>query len=182
MDLQDIVMDLQDIVMNLQDIVMDLLAQPRPAIRLFIVYPQTLLTFDGTPWDNRDANAQTWMYAREARQQQADTIAGTRKHSYPSYYRNSEELPLSTPGTISPYNGRREWLHQPLVPGRETAWAPRTGTPKGAVRSFYTRGTPTEFDVGFHDPKAGKTPGGSDNFSLARYHAAVPPPPRSPTI
>ncbi|OTA62098.1 hypothetical protein K449DRAFT_465496 [Hypoxylon sp. EC38] len=132
-------------------------------------------SFDGTPWDNRDPNSQTWMYARDARQQQSGLPAG-KARPYPSPFKNGERLPLSTPGSIPRNKPNPEWLHHPLIPGRTTTWDPQRDAKLGGVRSFYTEGNASQFDVGYHDPKLGKSARGHDKFSLANYHAAVPPP------
>ncbi|KAI0378643.1 hypothetical protein F5Y04DRAFT_261263 [Hypomontagnella monticulosa] len=130
-------------------------------------------SFDGNPWNNKDPDSQTWMYAREARQQQDGVPAGKRL-PYPSRFGNGEVLPLSTPGTSK--HGRSEWLHHPLIPGRSNTWVPYRRDPVGGVRSFYTEGDTSQFDVGFHDPKIPGYPKGREPFSLARYHAGVRPP------
>ncbi|KAI1404939.1 hypothetical protein F4819DRAFT_68116 [Hypoxylon fuscum] len=49
--------------------------------------------FNGTPWDNQDPDSQDWIYASEARQQQATVPVGTAR-PYPSAFRNGEDLPL----------------------------------------------------------------------------------------
>ena len=113
------------------------------------------------------------MYARDAREQQANVPAGQRK-PYPSRYGNAERLDLSTPGSQLKPGARPAWLHQPLTPGQTAAWTPRSGNPIGAVRSIYTAGNPMKFDVAYHDPRLGTSAGGSGNFALATYHTAEP--------
>ena len=114
------------------------------------------------------------MYARDARQQQANVPAGRRK-PYPSTYGNFEELELSTPGSQLRPEYDREWLHHPLTPGQSATWTSRSGIKAGAVRSIYTAGNPKEFDVAYHDPRRGTSARGSGKFGLATYHAAEPP-------
>ncbi|KAI0161951.1 hypothetical protein GGR52DRAFT_146886 [Hypoxylon sp. FL1284] len=90
-------------------------------------------SFDGTPWNGKfDSHSQTWMYAREATQQQAILPANYKARPYPSTYGNIEELPLSTPGARRQATSRQLWLHHPLVPGRATTWGQK-GTPRGPV-------------------------------------------------
>ncbi|ROV95289.1 hypothetical protein VPNG_08963 [Cytospora leucostoma] len=157
------------------------LAQPPPAqpllppspkiIHLLIEFRQTRLTFNGNPSDQHDPwRSQTWMYARDARQQQAGVPAG-QALPYPSTFSNHEQLPLSTPGTYMGPRRGQEWLHYPLKPGRPATWTPSSGQPAGAVRSFYTAGNPNQFDVGYHLPAPKRT---NNDFELANYHAAVP--------
>lgn len=138
-------------------------------------------SFNGIPWNDRDVNSQTWMYASETRQQQAGVPAG-RARPYPSLFGNGEGLPLSTPGSDLRPNRGKEWLHHPLTPGRASTWTSASGVPPGGVRSFYTAGNPSEFDVGHHNPTLGASARGSGNFGLANYHAQVAPLPPSPPL
>ncbi|KAK3347172.1 hypothetical protein B0T25DRAFT_296016 [Lasiosphaeria hispida] len=130
--------------------------------------------FHGTRYNKKIPGAQTWIYAREARQQQATVhpdLVLTGRGKYPSAFKNHDnELDLSTPGSAGP-EGKTEWVHQPLIPGRVEAWLDII--PAGAVRSFYTCGNPGQFDVGYHDPLKSPTRNGSAKFSLATYHAAA---------
>ncbi|KAI0105631.1 hypothetical protein F4776DRAFT_474219 [Hypoxylon sp. NC0597] len=114
------------------------------------------------------------MYARDARQQQSGLPAG-KARPYPSPFRNGEALPLLTPGSTPRNKHNPEWLHHPLIPGRTTTWDPQRDVNRGGVRSFYTEGNTNQFDVGYHDPKLGTSARGHHEFSLANYHAAVPP-------
>ncbi|KAK5661072.1 hypothetical protein OQA88_10962 [Cercophora sp. LCS_1] len=125
--------------------------------------------FHGTRYSAKIPDAQTWIYAREARQQQATVDPnlvrnGKDKIKYPSLFNNYDnKLSLSTPGSLEP-NGRTAWVHQPLIPGQVTAWNGECAP--GAVRSFYTRGNSGHFDVGYHplNDRSG--------FSMATYHPA----------
>ncbi len=138
--------------------------------------PVAQYDFHGTGHQKKISGAQTWMYAREARRQQAtvqpDLVRRKKdKGKYPSPFKNHDnEVNLSTPGSAGP-EGDTEWVHQPLIPGRVEAW--HRGIDSGAVRSFYTRGNPLQFDVGYHDPSRSPTRGGSEKFSLATYHPAA---------
>ncbi|KAI2778796.1 hypothetical protein F4815DRAFT_476675 [Daldinia loculata] len=138
-------------------------------------------SFNGNPWDRRNPESQTWMYAREARQQQSGLPDG-QGVPYPSYFGNGERVSLSTPGSALAPSGRHGWLHHPLIPGRTTTWTPGSNTRPGGVRSIYTDGNIVEFDVGYHDVRIGTTGRGSGKFAVANYHsAAAPPPPRTRT-
>ncbi|KXJ90548.1 hypothetical protein Micbo1qcDRAFT_226545 [Microdochium bolleyi] len=132
-------------------------------------------SFDGVPWDDHDPSSQTWMYASDAREQQSKIAAGPRR-PYPSRYGNSDDLPLTSPGMVPPKGGTPQWLHHPLIPGQQEIWKPKGDKSRGAVRSFYTRGSPEVFDVGHHNPKAGLTKGGTAKFTMATYHTASPKP------
>ena len=127
----------------------------------------TQYDFHGTRYSAKIPDAQTWIYAREARQQQATVDPnlvrnGKDEIKYPSFFNNYDnKLNLSTPGSLKP-NGRNAWVHQPLIPGQVTAWNGECAP--GAVRSFYTRGNSGQFDVGYHplNDRSG--------FSMATYH------------
>ncbi|KAI6084751.1 hypothetical protein F4821DRAFT_166502 [Hypoxylon rubiginosum] len=143
-------------------------------------------SFNGTPYNDKIADSQTWMYAREARAQQAGLVSYQQPHNvrYPSRFGNGEKLPFTTPGSyVTPRdqrNGIRAYLHHPLIPGRSETWAGEQRP--GAVRSAYTKGDPNRFDVMYHDPKKGASKSGHGSMEMANYHAAVPPrPPRAPT-
>ncbi|KAI5458919.1 hypothetical protein BGZ63DRAFT_389910 [Mariannaea sp. PMI_226] len=119
--------------------------------------------FHGTPANKSNPNS-NWMYARDARSQQAGVPAGTAR-PYPSYYGNKPPIALSTPPGPVPFPngnpGRNGWVHHPLIPGQTTTWT--SGRP-GAVRSVYSPGNTANFDVMYHDPAKG------GDFSLATYH------------
>ncbi|KAI0891788.1 hypothetical protein F4806DRAFT_481877 [Annulohypoxylon nitens] len=126
--------------------------------------------FDGVPYDNEKPNSATWMYARDARAQQAGIPTARMKSRYPSKFRNSpDNVELSTPGTPG-YKNNPEWLHHPLIPGTTKTY---TSGPPGAVRSVYTKGNPNEFDVMHHDPKAGTSPRGDHLFAKSHYYPAA---------
>lgn len=122
------------------------------------------------------------MYARDARAQQATVPAG-RGRKYPSPFGNhTDNLPLSTPPSNVRPGRAPEWLHHPLIPGQNQAWKPGGGAAQGGVRSFYTDGNPTVFDVGYHDLR--KPPQGQQKhslFSLAKYHPRAAPPQFAPS-
>lgn len=124
-------------------------------------------SFDGIVANAKDPASQTWIYAREAREQQAG-VPDSEAWPYPSVYYNNEPLALSTPGSQSK-NGRT-WLHYPLIPGRSSSWSPDSTVERGAIRSFFTAGNSHNFDVGYHDPRLWTTGGRYGDFVLARYH------------
>lgn len=131
-------------------------------------------SFNGTPWNDKDDESETWMRASDARHQQAGITAGYMR-PYPSPFGNKENLQFSSPGSSVMKDGSTGWLHNPLIPGQKETWVKGSGRP-GAVRSFYTKGQPADFDVAYHDKKAGVTGGGPGVFVMANYHAALPPP------
>ncbi|KAI1497565.1 hypothetical protein F5X99DRAFT_421260 [Biscogniauxia marginata] len=129
--------------------------------------------FNGVPYDKYKPNSATWMYARDARAQQAGLPPNQTAERYPSPFGNGEQLPLTTPGSIlKPGDRKAKWLHHPLTPGTSTTWSQRQGRP-GAVRSVYTAGNPNEFDVMVHDIQAGTSARGQGNFAIATYRPAV---------
>lgn len=134
-------------------------------------------SFNGVPFDNQDQSSATWIYAREARQQQAG-VPTSQSRPYPSRFGNGENLPLTTPGSQLKPGRQKEWLHHPLTPNRSATWTKDNGDSVGGVRSFYTDGNPRKFDVGYHDPRVGTSEKGHGSFALANYHKAVPKPPR----
>lgn len=127
--------------------------------------------FNGNPSSSQ--NGTTWMYARDARAQQANAPVqqqqGARYASYFGYHSSvpqSQRLPLTTAAEQIPIpNTNRTssgWLHHPLVPGQQHTY--RGNRVPGAVRSVYPPSDPTNFDVIYHDrAKQG-------NFSMATYH------------
>ena len=135
-------------------------------------------SFDGTPYDRKDPNSQTYIRASDARQQQAGVPDGTAR-PYPSHFGNAEGLPLTTPGFDNGDGYGKQYLHHPLTPGRQDTWAPGTGVPRGGVRSVYTTGNKTDFNVVYHDPKKGTTARGHSQFNMANYHPGVK---RAPTF
>ncbi|CAI6081849.1 unnamed protein product [Clonostachys chloroleuca] len=115
----------------------------------------------------------TWMYAADARAQQANAptqqFLGVR---YAGYYGNKDAngnpcFPLSIPPESIP-NPRRPghsstgWLHHPLIPGEQATYVSGTGRP-GAVRSVYPPSDRANFDVMYHDSGRG------GDFSKATY-------------
>ncbi|KAI1095016.1 hypothetical protein F5B19DRAFT_443049 [Rostrohypoxylon terebratum] len=48
--------------------------------------------FDGVPYDADEPNSATWMYARDARAQQAGLATAQTKGKYPSKFRNFDKL------------------------------------------------------------------------------------------
>ncbi|KAK5626033.1 hypothetical protein RRF57_001749 [Xylaria bambusicola] len=137
------------------------------------------LSYDlnGTSWDSKHANGQTWIYAREVRAQQAKApLESPKRAKYPSKFANLENLPLTTPGKPTP-NGRTaaEWLHHPMIPGTATTYSDMSRSRPGAIRTFYTEGDRSNFDVGHHDPKT-KTSTGKEGFSMAKYIPAASKP------
>ncbi|KEZ41035.1 hypothetical protein SAPIO_CDS7072 [Scedosporium apiospermum] len=133
--------------------------------------------FNGVPWNGQDPNSKTWMYARDARQQQAGVPANAQP-PYPSYFGNRTNLPLNPPPSHIGRRGQPGWLHHPLIPDQTATWTP--GTSPGAVRSVYTAGNTANFDVIHHDPNAGTTSNGTSEFSMATYHPSVPRPQQQP--
>ncbi|KAH9890264.1 hypothetical protein F4778DRAFT_378826 [Xylariomycetidae sp. FL2044] len=133
---------------------------------------------DGIPWNDRDPKSQTWIYAREVRDQQSKApLTEPKRDKYPNEYKNGEQLPFTTPGKIDPKTGKPVWLHQPMIPGKVTRFT--GGGTVGGIRTFYTEGDRTKFDVGHHDPRV-PTPKGTAGFSLVTYvpavtHTATPP-------
>ncbi|KAI1816411.1 hypothetical protein GGS20DRAFT_231372 [Poronia punctata] len=121
----------------------------------------------------RDVPSATWMYARDARAQQAglapDAIRRNRKDTqYPSVFRNATGLPLTTPGNLDA-DQKPLWAHHPLIPGQTTTYIDKaTHGTAGGVRSAYTLGNPKDFDVIYHDPRR-PTRGRHAEFSLAPY-------------
>lgn len=113
----------------------------------------------GVPYTDKNPGAQTWMYADEARRQQASVelenlLKGKGKSKYPSNFGNrGNKVSLSTNGSA----GRNDTpisKHHPLIPGKDKAW---TGGDPGAVRSVWTDGNPQTFDVIVHDKSRGLT-------------------------
>lgn len=146
--------------------------------------------FGGQPADKFDPNSPTWIYARDARAQQAGlgkNQKGTPHtlNQYPSRFTNQSQkpLPLTTPGKPRrPGSNIVDHLHHPLIPNTQKTYVNKlvSGFP-GAVRSVYTEGKPEDFQVIYHDPKAGKTKSGmNDLFSVAPYVPAVPRPQPQP--
>ncbi|KAI8628015.1 hypothetical protein F5Y19DRAFT_476809 [Xylariaceae sp. FL1651] len=134
----------------------------------FLTYSQ--YDFNGIPHDKEDPKAEAFIRASEARAQQVDLAARSQSGiPYAGRFKNIEELPLTTPGSATGPNGESKWDYQPLKPRTSKARS-RADGPRGAVRSIYTPGNPTSFDVAYHDPRAGTSPGGFDNFSLAKHH------------
>ncbi|KAI0199380.1 hypothetical protein F4808DRAFT_215973 [Astrocystis sublimbata] len=129
----------------------------------------------GVPWKQKDPSAQTWIYAREVRAQQAkapEQLPGRAK--YPSVYYNSEELPLSSPGAPTAKDPeKRQWIHQPVIPGQTTQYRPVKGNRPEGIRTFYTEGDRRTYDVGYHDPSVKTRKGDNGGFSLATYVPAV---------
>ncbi|KAI0154522.1 hypothetical protein GGR57DRAFT_502272 [Xylariaceae sp. FL1272] len=122
---------------------------------------------DGQPTNKNDPNAPTWIYARDVRAQQAKApVHPTARQKYPSYFYNAEGIPLSTAGHLTS-RGNNQWLHQPMIPGKATAYQGGKVKP-GSVRTFYTEGDRAHFDVGFHDPRIAR-PDGTHPFTLATY-------------
>ncbi|KFA45450.1 hypothetical protein S40293_11544 [Stachybotrys chartarum IBT 40293] len=120
---------------------------------------------------------QTWMYARDARAQQA-TASQTPVRPYPNYYGNKSKtappLNLSTQpeAMYNPKTGKstQGWLHTPLVPSRQTTWKGHKNSkasPIGPVRSVYPPSNPNTFDVIYHEKK------GDSDFVLAKYYPAA---------
>ncbi|KAF2968659.1 hypothetical protein GQX73_g4922 [Xylaria multiplex] len=147
-------------------------------MRPLVVLLQTHPIFNG---DTRDDNPNPSKYAKAAefRAQQANAPPH-QQAPYPSYFRNGEGLPLSTPGSIIRLGHGIEWVHHPLTPGQTTTWTPQSGAARGAIRSVYTDGAPTQFDVIYHYRGAGTSARGHGQFVLANYHAAAAPPPQEP--
>ncbi|KAI0481336.1 hypothetical protein GGR56DRAFT_629841 [Xylariaceae sp. FL0804] len=134
--------------------------------------------FDGVPWNRKDPQSATWMYARDARAQQA-TCPPEPSWNYPRHFANHDNLLLSTPG--APEQGassgagqqsvKNSWLHHPLIPGAKTAYqGGRPNAPPGTVRSVYTQGDTNNFDVIYHDRRAGVTGQGHGKFKVSKYH------------
>ncbi|OAQ69707.1 hypothetical protein VFPPC_02304 [Pochonia chlamydosporia 170] len=123
--------------------------------------------FHGTPSD-RSGNGQTWMYARDARAQQAGASPQAAR-PYPSYFGNKDQTPvtLTTAAEAIPHPSGRTtqgWLHQPLIPNQTTMFNPGQNMP-GAVRSVYPPSDPSTFDVIYHS-------GVRREFNNATYHPA----------
>ncbi|KAI0532051.1 hypothetical protein GGR58DRAFT_523600 [Xylaria digitata] len=137
-------------------------------------------SFNGDTWDD-NPNSSTYAKAAEFRAQQANAPPH-QQAPYPSYFRNGEGLSLSTPGSIIRPGHGNEWVHHPLTPGQTTTWTPQSGIARGAIRSVYTAGAPTQFDVIYHDRGAGTSGRGHGQFVIANYHAAAAaaPPPQEP--
>ncbi|KAI0006250.1 hypothetical protein F4779DRAFT_29843 [Xylariaceae sp. FL0662B] len=134
--------------------------------------------FNGVHANKYDPNSATWMYARDARAQQAGlpptmSMKNPPNATYPSRFGNAEGLPLTTPGRPN-HRNQPTWVHHPLTPGETTTWPAHPGPP-GAVRSAYTDGNPNQFDVMVHDPRAGVSRRGVGQFVLAPYHPAAKP-------
>ncbi|KAI0015948.1 hypothetical protein F4780DRAFT_783655 [Xylariomycetidae sp. FL0641] len=136
---------------------------------------------NGQPWRKDDPNAQTWIYAREVRAQQANAPPLRGPDRYPSRYNNAEKLPLTTPGTTmtNKKGSVTFWIHQPIIPGQTSAYDPDVDAPE-AIRTFYTEGDNTKFDVGHHDKRVMAPSGRGDGFSLAKYVPAAPKPAANP--
>ncbi|KAJ3564026.1 hypothetical protein NPX13_g7990 [Xylaria arbuscula] len=122
---------------------------------------QTLPIFNGAPTDKDDPNSPDYIRASDARAQQR--ALNKRRRPYPSRFENIEELPLQ----INP-----PLVHKPLTPGTTDPWSPSSGRP-GAVRSVYNPDNPEQFEVIFHDERAGKTDGGTDRYTKANYHPSA---------
>ncbi|CAJ2511135.1 Uu.00g067600.m01.CDS01 [Anthostomella pinea] len=137
---------------------------------------------DGIPWKEGDPNSQAWIYAREVRAQQAKApLQRTARAKYPSPFKNAEPLPLTTPGKPDPTGNKpTEWLHHPMIPGKTTTYraSAKSKAKPGGIRTFYTEGDNSKYDVGFHDPRVW-TPSKSAGFSLATYVPAAPPKPKT---
>ncbi|KAK0708448.1 hypothetical protein B0H67DRAFT_672471 [Lasiosphaeris hirsuta] len=137
--------------------------------------------FNGVPYNQQAPGAQTWMYAEEARRQQAKVeleklLEGRQKPRYPSsFWNHQKEVTLSTPGSVGPH-GKTVWEHHPLIPGQNEPW--REGA-AGAVRSVWTRGDAENFDVIVHDKSRGFTKRKTPKFANAKYHSALPTQPEN---
>ncbi|KAJ3529073.1 hypothetical protein NM208_g9923 [Fusarium decemcellulare] len=127
--------------------------------------------FHGVQW-NRDYQSQTWMYAREARNQMADVPPERAADgAYPSPFHNLKKLTLPTLRSIFRFIGELELLHYPLVSGRTTTPDPEHSK-STRIRAVYVKGTTALFDVIYHDEAAGITRNGTPEFSEAIYHPA----------
>ncbi|KAH7165514.1 hypothetical protein EDB81DRAFT_255925 [Dactylonectria macrodidyma] len=122
---------------------------------------------------NGRSNGQTWMYARDARAQQAGASSvAVPRPNYPNYYgnKNAQPVHLSTPPEQIP-NHRRPgtsspgWLHHPLIPNHQTTHSGNLRT-AGTVRSVYPLSDPSQFDVIYHT-------GGPGQFRNATYHPST---------
>ncbi|KAK3353960.1 hypothetical protein B0T25DRAFT_569140 [Lasiosphaeria hispida] len=138
--------------------------------------------FNGVPYIDKPPGAQKWMYAEEARRQQAKVeleklLEGKQKPKYPrDFWNHKNEVELSTPGSAGQHGKKTVWEHHPLIPGQDKPW--REGPP-GAVRSVWTRGDAENFDVIVHDKSRGFTKRNTPKFANAKYHPALPTQPEN---
>lgn len=101
------------------------------------------------------------MYVRDARAQvaKAPQPVGHHQQGYPSPFHNREKLPVQASAPLQ---------HIPLIPGQKTTYTKQKG--QGAWRAFFNNNNRQIFDVRYHNPNAGKTPNGSDQFTLGHYY------------
>ncbi|KAI1213842.1 uncharacterized protein F4807DRAFT_409337 [Annulohypoxylon truncatum] len=130
--------------------------------------------FNGVPYHEKNPNSATWMYARDARAQQAGLPPGRQPgRKYPSPFGNGEKLALTTPGSALSPDGPTQWLHHPLIPGTTTTCTGKGRKHLGGVRSVYTANDPNTFDVMYHNRNAGLSANGNGNFEMSKYHPAA---------
>ncbi|TLD13262.1 uncharacterized protein PgNI_03045 [Pyricularia grisea] len=138
---------------------------------------------EGEPWSDQIPDAQTWMYAHEARSQvkQTKKYSPGNKKRYPGPFQNKEQLPINIPpppkskgkGNKTTPPAAKPIVHTPLVPGQSRPW--KSGPP-GSVRAVYTEGHKQDFQVMQHDSKLPTTGRGDHDFSLRPYVPAAPCP------
>lgn len=101
---------------------------------------------------------------------QVKNSVGKRMSEYPktTRYVDASSLPLRKVSL-------REGLvlyHIPLVPGQTKVWDPSQRP--GAVRAYFYREEPWNFDVLYHDPRQPQHPeSGQHAYSRASYHPGI---------